>query len=214
MPAAPSTAVPDDGTCRTLLNLGRTAIGSLAMITSPGRRCMPRAINSYRRDASSFVGGHAERTNPSSELGRLVDECLDLGLGQERTVGHQGIPSTQPVQARFASGQRLAHPPNESPKRNTIRPGSGTVAGLASSSRKSADIAAGCGAERFRQPSRQHGRQLLPALEVPVSRTSRPSAKVHFPLPVRPTTTVRPGPGLDRQCRGRTHPAESSDRDE
>ena len=37
--------------------------------------------------------------------------------------------------------------------------------------------------------------QLLPPPQFPVSNTSSASAKLDFPLPLRPTTTVSPGPG-------------------
>jgi hypothetical protein len=45
------------------------------------------------------------------------------------------------------------------------------------------------------QPSRTTLGADAQRIKVPVSRISRPSAKLDFPLPFRPTTSVSPGPG-------------------
>ena len=54
----------------------------------------------------------------------------------------------------------------------------------------------------FRHPWRQTADSLSHRLNSPVSSTSSASAKLDFPLPLRPTTTVSPGPGCKLRVAG------------
>ena len=133
--------------------------------------------------SASWISDGLSNTAPSSEYGSSGRWDADGGVPAQaprRAVARRPSAGTMPrcPRARASSSHRRS-----------------TVTVPQPSTANSARTAQGCGRWRQRQPSFQTAERPSQRLLPPVSSTSRPSAKLDLPEPLRPTTSVRPGPG-------------------
>ena len=129
-----------------------------------------------------------------------------------------GTCSSASVPAEGVASRRAARPPPrpslvERTRRRTSARATREWRSASPSTWNVASITVAVGAWRLRQPSRQAFGLPSQRRFVPVSRSSSPSAKLDLPDPLRPTTSVSPGPGSNGRRARSAHAAESRDRD-
>ncbi len=144
------------------------------------------------------------------QLGRPAEQHrAELGVGEERPEGPQGIGPVEPgerlalVPLPLAPAGRHVHVVALPLPVTVVTPGSPST----TSSTATAGTASTC---RLRQPCFHTFTRPVQRAFVPVRATSAASAKLDLPDPLRPTTKVSPGPACSRSAAGGPMPRNPS----
>ena len=160
----------------------------------PGRGPRARGWRTGRRRASKVL---RRGESPARCRTGTGDGCA----GRASIRGSRGRPSAVPGSSTATSATSKAAPSSQ--RRETTQ-------GRGSPSTRKLARSEAAGWWRFRQPSRQTAARSFQRRLSPVRSTSRASAKLDLPEPLRPTTRVRPGPGASSRVCARPMPRNPS----